>query len=66
MESKITEKEYKALEQIAKDSFYDVAERGGLEIYGRDSLDFVEVSVGSIKVALTRAYELGKKNRKNK
>ena len=43
MESKITEKEYKALEQIAKDSFYDVAERGGLEIYGRDSLDFVEV-----------------------
>ena len=66
MESKITEKEYKALEQIAKDAFYDVAERGGLEIYGRDSLDFVEVSVGSIKVALTRAYELGKKSRKSK
>ena len=66
MKDKITEAEYKALEQIAKDSFYDVAERGGLEIYGRDSLDFVEVSVGSIKVALTRAYELGKKSRKSK
>lgn len=63
MKSKITEKEYKALEEIAKETIYDVEERGGLETYGRDSLDFIETSVWSLKAALVRAYELGKNNR---
>ena len=66
MESTITEAEFKPLEEIAKETIYDVEERGGLETYGRDSLDFIETSVWNIRIALTRAYELGKKNRKNK
>ena len=55
---KITKKELKALETIAKKELRVET----LETRMSDRLDFHEVSVWGIKDALLAAYELGRKN----
>ena len=45
---------------------YPVEARGDLETRDNDSEDFLDVSVWSIKAALTAAYELGKESSQNK
>lgn len=67
---KLSKKELESLVEIAKKHIYPVEVRGDLETRDNDSEDFLDVSVWSIKAALTAAYELGKessrKNRKRK
>ena len=50
----------KKIEKIAKDQFFIET----LETRNSDQLDFYDISVWSIKKALERAYELGKKDKK--
>ena len=51
----------KQLIEIAKKNSYSIETRGDLETRNRDSEDFIEMSVWSIKAMLEEAYELGKK-----
>jgi len=49
----------KKIEKIAKDEFFIET----LETRNSDQLDFYDISVWSVKKALERAYELGKKDK---
>lgn len=60
---KVTEKQAKALLEIAKSTAYSVEQRGDLEYRMSDSEDFIEVSVGSIEEMLEQAFLLGKASR---
>lgn len=60
MMKKVTEKQAKALLEIAKNAAYAIEKRGDLEYRMSDSEDFIEVSVGSIETMLEQAFLLGK------
>ena len=49
----------KKIEKIAKDEFYIDT----LETRDSDQLDFYDIAVWSVKKALERAYELGKRDK---
>ena len=52
----------KALEQIAMEESFMLAERGGLDFRGIDN-DLAEVSIMTLRMMLARAYELGRKSK---
>lgn len=56
----------KELLKIAKEYNYAIECRGDLEYRYNDDEDFIELSVGGIQAMLEAAYELGKKNAKQK
>lgn len=62
----LSKKELESLVEIARKHIYPVEARGDLETRDNDSEDFLDVSVWSIKAALTAAYELGKESSQNK
>ena len=62
----LSKKELESLVEIARKHIYTVEARGDLETRDNDSEDFLDVSVRSIKAALTAAYELGKESSQNK
>ena len=61
----LSKKELESLVEIARKHIYPVEARGDLETRDNDSEDFLDVSVWSIKAALTAAYELGKESSQN-
>lgn len=56
----MTEVELKNIVKIAKENIPGLSKRDDLEPQNSDALDFVDVSVWSLKSALIAAYELGK------
>lgn len=47
------------LEDMAKDTSYEIRERGGLEVKNWDREDFPEISICSIARMIERAYKMG-------
>ena len=60
---KMTKKEAKKIEEIAKQYIYAIEARGGLEARNNDDEDFFETSVWSLEAALKAAYEAGKNSK---
>lgn len=56
----VTETELKNIVKIAQKYIPGLAKRSDLEAQNNDALDFVDVSVWSLKAALIAACELGK------
>ena len=61
----LTKKEQRKVLGIAKKFIYGVKERGDLEQRFRDSDDFLDVAVWSLREALEEAYTLSKKEAQN-
>lgn len=60
----LTAKKMKELEQIAMTASYTLKERGGIDMRGGDSVDFMEIEIASIQVMLEDAYRLGMEDAK--
>ncbi len=56
----MTEKQMKALTEIAIKHITTIEMRGDLETRKSDSEDFVDIAVWELREALKAAYELGK------
>ena len=59
----ISRETLKALEQIAMEASYSLAERGGIDCRNNDDEDFQELSIYAIQKMLEKAYLLGKADR---
>ena len=62
---KLTKKEQRKVLEIAKRVVYGVKERGDLEQRFRDSDDFLDIAVWTLRQALEEAYALGKEDGRN-
>lgn len=61
---KLTKKEQRKVLEIAKRVVYGVKERGDLEQRYRDSEDFMDIAVWTLRQAMEEAYALGKEDGK--
>ena len=61
---KLTKKEQRKVLEIAKRVVYGVKERGDLEQRYRDSDDFLDIAVWTLREAMEEAYALGKEDGK--
>ena len=61
---KLTKKEQRKVLEIAKRVVYGVKERGDLEMRYRDSDDFLDIAVWTLREAMEEAYALGKEDGK--
>ena len=61
---KLTKKEQQKVLEIAKRVVYGVKERGDLEQRYRDSDDFLDIAVWTLREAMEEAYALGKEDGK--
>ena len=61
---KLTKKEQRKVLEIAKRVVYGVKERGDLEQRFRDSDDFLDIAVWTLRQAMEEAYALGKEDGK--
>ena len=61
---KLTKKEQRKVLEIAKRVVYRVKERGDLETRYRDSDDFLDIAVWTLREAMEEAYALGKEDGK--
>ena len=57
--SGLSKEQLKRLEEMAKESSYEIHERGGLEVKNWDREDFPEISICSIARMIERAYKMG-------
>ena len=57
--SGLSKEQLQRLEKMAKDSSYEIQERGGLELKNWDREDFPEISITSITRMIERAYKMG-------
>ena len=62
MKQTISKKTLKALELIAMEQNAAIKARGGLERKWNDEMDFPEIAVWSIEEMLIAAYQLGRKD----
>ena len=62
---KLTKKEQRKVLEIAKRVVYGVKERGDLEQRFRDSDDFLDIAVWTLREAMEEAYALGKEDGRN-
>ena len=62
---KLTKKEQRKVLEIAKRVVYGVKERGDLEQRFRDSDDFLDIAVWTLRQAMEEAYALGKEDGRN-
>lgn len=62
MKQTISKKTLKALEKIAMEQNAAIEARGGLERKWNDEMDFPEIAVWSIEEMLIAAYQLGRKD----
>ena len=61
---KLTKKEQQKVLEIAKRVVYGVKDRGDLEQRYRDSDDFLDIAVWTLREAMEEAYALGKEDGK--
>ena len=57
--SGLSKEQLQRLEEMAKESSYEIQERGGLEVKNWDREDFPEISICSIVRMIERAYKMG-------
>lgn len=57
--SGLEKEQLKRLEDMAKETSYEIQERGGLEVKNWDREDFPEISITSITRMIERAYKMG-------
>ena len=57
--SGLSKEQLQRLEDMAKDSSYEIQERGGLDVRNWDREDFPEISICSIVRMIERAYKMG-------
>ena len=57
--SGLSKEQLQRLEDMAKDSSYEIQERGGLDVRNWDREDFPEISITSITRMIERAYKMG-------
>ena len=57
--SGLSREQLKRLEEMAKESSYEIQERGGLDTRNWDREDFPEISITSITRMIERAYKMG-------
>ena len=57
--SGLSKEQLQRLEEMVKDSSYEIQERGGLDVRNWDREDFPEISIMSITRMLERAYKMG-------
>ena len=57
--SGLRKEQLQRLEDMAKDSSYEIQERGGLDVRNWDREDFPEISITSITRMIERAYKMG-------
>ena len=57
--SGLSKEQMQRLEDMAKDSSYEIQERGGLDVRNWDREDFPEISITSITRMIERAYKMG-------
>ena len=60
--SGLSREQLQRLEEMAKESSYEIQERGGLDWRNWDREDFPEISIMSITRMLERAYKMGLKD----
>ena len=56
--SGLSKEQLQRLEEMAKESSYEIQERGGLDVRNRDREDFQEISIMSIARMIERAYKM--------
>ena len=57
--SGLSKEQLQRLEEMAKETSYEIQERGGLEVKNWDREDFPEISICSIARMIERAYKMG-------
>ena len=57
--SGLSKEQLQRLEDMAKETSYEIQERGGLEVKNWDREDFPEISICSIARMIERAYKMG-------
>ena len=57
--SGLSKEQLQRLEDMAKDSSYEIQERGGIDVRNWDREDFPEISITSITRMIERAYKMG-------
>ena len=57
--SGLSKEQLQRLEEMAKESSYEIQERGGLDVRNWDREDFPEISIGAITRMIERAYKMG-------
>ena len=57
--SGLSKEQLQRLEDMAKDSSYEIQERRGLDVRNWDREDFPEISITSITRMIERAYKMG-------
>ena len=57
--SGLSKEQLQRLEEMAKETSYEIQERGGLEVKKWDREDFPEISICSITRMIERAYKMG-------
>ena len=57
--SGLSKEQLQRLEDMTKDSSYEIQERGGLDVRNWDREDFPEISITSITRMIERAYKMG-------
>ena len=57
--SGLSREQLQRLEEMAKETSYEIQERGGLEVKNWDREDFPEISICSIARMIERAYKMG-------
>ena len=57
--SGLSKEQLQRLEDMAKETSYEIQERGGLDVRNWDREDFPEISITSITRMIERAYKMG-------
>ena len=57
--SGLNKEQLQRLEEMAKETSYEIQKRGGLEVKNWDREDFPEISICSIARMIERAYKIG-------